>query len=103
MDQLVVTNHASDRIKERVGVSKKIAGEIAQRAFDNGVTHAETSGSLSRYLDHLFLQYEKANNVRIYCGNVYIFINNVLVTTFPLPPKYRKTATKLQQKKGAKA
>lgn len=36
--------------------------------------------------------------IRIYCNNVYIFNNDVLITVFPLPQKYRSTAQKIKRK-----
>ena len=58
----------------------------------------ETKGSLNRYITALYWKQETANNIRIYCNNVYIFNNDVLITVFPLPQKYRSTAQKIKRK-----
>ena len=50
---------------------------------------------LRRYLDSVYLKRETANNIRIYCNNVYLFHNEMLITLYPLPPEFRGIATKL--------
>ena len=90
-----VTRHATRRTKERVGLPKRIAEKNADKALQEGIRHKETSGGLHRYIEALYWKNRTANNVRIYCGNVYIFHNETLITIFPLPQKYRKTAEKL--------
>lgn len=95
-----VTDHAVKRAKERLGLPKGVTSKNAERALYNGIRHGETSGSLRRYLDGLYLKRETANNIRIYCNNVYIFHNEMLITVFPLPQEFRKTVEKL--KKGRK-
>lgn len=97
--EVVVTKHAAKRTKERVGLSKKIADKNAQKALECGITHAETTGRLSRYLDSLYFHNKTANNIRIYQRNVYIFNQNTLITILPLPAKYRKLVDQLQTKK----
>ena len=100
MSCVIVTDHARDRTKERVGLPKRVVEKNAEKAFDEGLKHSDLSGSIKRFVDGLYLQYGKANNIRIYCGNVYLFRNNVLVTVMPLPGKYRKTAMELSKKGG---
>lgn len=93
-----ITRHSTERIKSRVGISKKIAEKNAQKAFECGITHAETKGGLHRYIDKLFFSH-KANNIKIYHRYVYIFYDNKLVTVFLLPSKYNDVADKLQRQK----
>ena len=94
-----VTNHAAKRTKERLGISKRISEKNADKALQVGICHSDTSGSLHRYISALYWKHQTANNVRIYCDTVYIFHNDVLITVFPLPQKYRKTAGRLQKSK----
>ena len=92
-----VSRHAAKRTKERVGLSKKIADKNAQKALDEGITHAETRGSLNRYLNHIYFSDRTINNVRIYQHNVYLFAGKTLVTILPLPQKYRSTVDKIRE------
>lgn len=93
-----LTDHAVQRTKERVGLPKRSAEKNAQKALENGIRHCETKGSLNRYITALYWKQKTANNIRIYCNNVYIFNNDVLITVFPLPQKYRNTAQKIKRK-----
>ena len=92
-----VTDHAAKRSKERLGLPKGVTSKNAERALHRGIKHGDTSGSLRRYLDGLYLKRETANNIRIYCNNVYIFHNEMLITVFPLPQEFRKTVEKLRK------
>lgn len=94
-----VSRHAVKRTKERVGLSKKIADKNAQKALDEGITHAEAKGSLSRYLDRIYFTNRSINSIRIYQHNVYLFADKTLVTILPLPPKYRDTVDKIRKGK----
>lgn len=67
-----VTNHAARRTKERLGLPKKLSHKNAENALRYGIRHSDTSGSLNRYISALYWKHETANNVRIYCNNVYI-------------------------------
>lgn len=94
-----VTNHAAWRTKERLGISKRISEKNADKALQMGIQHSDTSGGLHRYITALYWKHQTANNVRIYCDNVYIFHGNTLITVFPLPQKHRKTVDKLRREK----
>ena len=96
---LIITDHAEDRFRERVGLPKRLVTKNAKKALELGVTHADATGRLKRYFDHLYMVEQQANNVRIYCGTVYVFSFDTLITVFPVPPELRKCAAKAQQKK----
>jgi hypothetical protein len=97
--EVAVTNHAKDRTKERLGLSKKCAEKNAQKAFEYGVKHSEVTGSLRRYLDSVYLRHRNSNNTRIYNRKLYLYNENILVTIMNLPNKYSELADKLQRKK----
>lgn len=94
-----VTLHGQQRIKDRVGVSKKIADKIAQKALEKGIKHNEVAGSLKRYLDGLYLLHKNANNIRIYNRKVYLFHNETLITVLNLPSDFFKTIDKIKRKR----
>lgn len=96
-----VNEHAAKRMKERCGSNKSSIQKTAQTALERGITHAETSGSLKRYLDHLYLQHRKANNMRIWGDKVFIFYGESLITVLNLPQKYMATCNKIQERKRA--
>lgn len=72
-------------MRERCGLNKKSIDRIAQKAFDNGVKHSETKGRLHKWITSVWGKNKKADNIRIYGDNVYIFCGNILVTTYHIP------------------
>jgi hypothetical protein len=94
-----VTEHAKDRINERVGLPKKAAEKHAMTALEKGLSRAECTGRLGRYIDYVFLKHHRGANIRIWSGYVYVFTRKDLVTVLPLPREHRATATKMLKKK----
>lgn len=97
MTNAIVTNHAKQRTKERLGVRKKTADKIATKALNQGITHSMVKGNLKSYLDKLYLKERTANNLRIYNRKVYLFKDTVLVTVLNLPQNLVKTADKINK------
>lgn len=94
-----ITIHGEDRIIERVGGKKKNAEKLAEKAFESGLTHGETSGRLHKYLTKLYFQNPENNgNMRVYHQKIYIFGGLVLITVLPLPHNLCALAD-IQQKK----
>ena len=92
-----ITDHATKRAKERLGLPKRASARNADQAYQYGIRQHETTGGLHRYIEALYWKHRTANNIRIYHGNVYIFCNKTLITIFPVPPKYRKAAEKAER------
>lgn len=99
MSCVYITDHAKDRTRQRVGLPKRVVEKNAERAFDEGIKHSEVSGSLKRFMDSLYLNGRLANNLRIYCGNVYLFKGRTLITVISLPEKYRKKVDDIWKKR----
>ena len=95
--EVIVTNHAKQRTKDRLGVSKKIADKITNKALENGITHAQAKGNLKAYLDKVYLTHKNANNLRVYNRKVYLFRGAVLITVINLPNKLINIADKIQK------
>lgn len=82
-----VTRHAEKRIRQRLGINKKATERNAEKALQCGVTHAEATGQLCKYLDGIFLRNYKPTN---------LFRDTKLITVLPLPRNLWKLADKLQ-------
>ena len=80
-----VTKHGKKRLKQRCHVKKKAAKKTAKKAFNDGLKHCETKGDLNRWLTKIYFKNPRANNLRVYHDNVYIFSNKTLITVFPIP------------------
>jgi hypothetical protein len=96
-EKLIVTCHAKERVKERLGISKKLTSKIADKALKHGVKHFNAKGKLKKYMDSLYLNNKKANNITIYNREVYIFKDLILITVLNLPKDLIKIADKIQK------
>lgn len=90
MSDTVVTDHAEERVRKRLGLNRKAVDRQAQAALEKGARPSQFSGSFRRYLDGVALKERKANNLRVHAGSLYLFADAVLITCWPVPPKYRK-------------
>ena len=81
-----VTSHAKRRLKERCGVSKNSAMDMAERAFNKGISFENASTDLQKYISSVYIRHEKiGDNIRIYGNMVYVFDNRTLITVYPIP------------------
>lgn len=89
-----VTKHAYKRMKERCGYSKSTCQRMAEKAFAEGVSHADVSGRLDKYFYQLYCYDYSANNLRIYGEFVYVFSDHNLVTVMLLPNDLKNSGKK---------
>lgn len=93
----IVTKHAAERGDSRLGLRLGSLTRMAELALENGIKHSETSGSLKRYIDKLFLTHRNGSNIRIYGETVFIFAGEILVTVLPLDNRHKKTVKKIKE------
>lgn len=96
---VMITKHGRDRTHSRTGLPKRAVESNARRALECGVRHSETTGTLRRYCDSLYLKEKTANNIRLWGDCVYIFFDELLITVLNLPPKYRKRVQEIIKRK----
>lgn len=96
---MVVTNHAKQRAKERCGINKKSTERIANKALENGIKHYECNGCLKKWVDKQYLSYGKANNIRLYGNNAYLFHNEILITILQIPNNLIKNVKQIKERK----
>jgi hypothetical protein len=82
---IVITHHAYDRGKERLGFDRNALERMAMKAFVAGKLHKDCKGNLKKYIDHVYLSYRSANNIRIYGEAIYLFGFNTLLTVYNVP------------------
>ena len=95
----VLTRHGEKRLRKRAGLKKKTAKKESAKALKEGITHAESRGRLRKFLDKLFLSHQKANNIRVYKGRVYLFHKDILITAISLPGNLKNIAEDIARKK----
>lgn len=88
----IVTKHAFERCKERVGLPKRAILRMVESAYVKGKSHSDFHGSFGRYLDSIYLKERNANNLKIWNYNVFLFHNDVLITVFDIPSKFRSAS-----------
>lgn len=98
----IVTKHAEQRIKDRLGLSKRLSTKQSDEALEFGIRHNEMVGSLRKFVDKLFLDKhidQHANNVRIYKQKIFLFNDQLLITILNLPYRYNNTIEKIKEKR----
>lgn len=68
-----VTKHARGRMKQRLGLPKRTLQKMADRALVDGRRHQTYVGQFKRYLDALYLEHGKANNMRVLGEHIFLF------------------------------
>ena len=92
--EIIITQHAYDRIKERMGLNKAAAERLAHKALNCGIQHGDTKGMLHKYISgQLHRNPHKGAAVRLYGEFAYAFIQEgekmLLLTIFQIPRNLR--------------
>ncbi len=85
-----ITDHAYERAKERLSLSKSSFERFAEKSYSEGIKHSDTKGTLNKYITKIWSQYKTANNVRIYGEIVFLFYDNTLITVYQIPSNLKK-------------
>ena len=93
---IIITDHAYYRAKERLSMNRTSFRGLSVRAYENGVKQSDSHGNLKAYIDKLYFDFRKANNIRIYGENIFLFAGNVLLTVYQVPNNLRRCALKIQ-------
>lgn len=80
-----VSVHATDRVKERCGISKKRSLRMAELAVERGQNYTDTKGSVRKWLDHQIKNDDR--QIYVYGDKAFIFskYNMVLITVLQIP------------------
>jgi len=95
------TKHGAKRIRERIGLKKKAVERLAKQAFERGIPHQDTTGRLRKYLDKLLIN-GNANQIKIHSRQVWLFKNDLLITTWGLPSHFHKVEDKMKKARKSK-
>lgn len=88
--KIIITDHAFERAEERLNIGKKSLERFANKAYAQGIKHADTKGKLKKYITKIWAVDKEVNNVRIYGENVFLFVDNRLITLYQLPNEFKK-------------
>ncbi len=95
----IITTHAKKRIKQRLGISKKLSKSIVKKALEKGIHHDELKGNLKIYIDEIHSQTHEATTVKILNDYIYLFKGIILITVMKLPNEYKSELAKIIKKK----
>ncbi|HNP24643.1 MAG TPA: hypothetical protein PKM63_21780 [Panacibacter sp.] len=93
---LIITKHAYERGKERMGLAAGAFKKIAAQAYCYGVGMEETKGALNKHLQELATQ-KPDTYPAIYSEHVFVFSSNRLITVFRVKPNYLKLIKKRKE------
>lgn len=82
---VIITDHAYDRAKERLGWNKSAVERMMPKVMDNGSLHKDFSGKMKKWIDKVYLSHKNANNFRIFGGHCFILQGNILITIYDIP------------------
>lgn len=90
---IVITKHAFKRAKERLSFTASACRKMAVKAYQQGVSLIETSDFLLKQSAKT-IEYGMQNirHARLYGEIVYLFIDNILVTVYPMSSMLKKLA-----------
>ena len=100
---IVLTDHAIDRVKERMGLKKNAAERMARKALVLGLRSEDVAGEVAGYISSKEIAGDGVF-VRIYGEYAYVFGHNkkqeacVLITVYRLPSAITKRVLKQQKK-----
>lgn len=87
----ILTDHAIQRARERLGLGKDSLSRMADKALRVGIRHAETNGGLKRYISGLWESGgERVNNARIFGEVIFLFADKTLITLYQLPLEFKR-------------
>ncbi len=81
----IMTNHASQRMAERLGVAGSRQTELMNNAFKYGKTSDRAMGDLKAKLESAEQNYDEETVAKFYGNSIYIFTaeDNILKTVYP--------------------
>lgn len=90
-----ISEHAQERIKERLNIGKKSQERLLRLALEKGHTQHRIKGRLKKWADNLAIKHKTSP---IIYGNHCYFVNrkkNVLITVIPIPKNLLKDLKKM--------
>ena len=90
INQIIITEHAYQRAKERLRWNKKTLDRMTVKAYNNGDHHTEVKGELGNHIENLLIASKNANKIRLHGGIAYIFAGAILITIYRIDVNFNK-------------
>jgi hypothetical protein len=85
---MIITKHAEQRTKQRVGLSRRALKRMIQKIVNEGLTIEQMSPELRFYVQSK-IHPEDAAYIRVWGNNLYIIKGDHLVTVFIIPGRVK--------------
>lgn len=72
---------------------------MSDKAFDVGVTHAETNGNLNKWVTSHYFKNPTVNNIRLYGEFAWFFADNKLITVLAIPNDLKSSVQRCQKRR----
>lgn len=98
MNDIVVTNHANKRIKQRVGI-KGFAAQVAyvEKAYEHGLRKEDCTCASLRLLEGRE-EFSNDRELVLFRDQIFVFDGLTLVTVLPIDQDYQKLMNKVRCK-----
>ena len=95
-----ITQHAKQRLLERIHTKGDAAQRLVNKAYKHGLSHRDVTGELRIYMSNAYLAHDiKFFNPKIYKNAIYIFDANKLVTVYILPEELQDVSKYVSEEK----
>lgn len=103
MTDLIITHHANERIKERVGLKSQRAKEAyVMKAYYEGLREKDCSGASLKLIQRSKKEKYTARELVLYRDQIFVFDGYSLVTVLPVDYDYLKIMNKVRCKRNKK-
>lgn len=90
MSEIIITNHAYVRAKERLKLTRKQLDSFIPKVIERGKEYKDENEELTIYLQQKKIKYDnKAKKVILYGDSIFVFDEMRLVTIFTVPRKLK--------------
>ena len=85
VDTIYISEHAFNRIKERVGLNRRSTMRMIHKVYDQGIRGEKVKGYINIWLKKKRRSSFQNEEVVLYGKFAYIFKNKILITVIPVP------------------
>lgn len=104
MTNILISDHANERIKERVGLKSQHAKEAyVMRAYYEGLREKDCTGVSLKFIQRRKKGEYGNRELVLYRDQIFVFQNYALVTVLPVDSAYLKAMNKIRCKRNRKS
>ncbi len=89
-----ISNHAYDRGKERLGLSKKSIDRMAEKVLEKGIHGTDLKGSIYSWIQNKLDNHERTGDIYVYGDKAWVYSRKpnciLLITVLNIPANMQK-------------